>query len=318
MMRALGCCIALAMCVAQMLAAQSPPKIDKATTPVSPPDSVTLRIVDTELRAAVQLVQQYLDKPVIYSGPSPGPIVTLEPPHPVPRAEVPRLLRGLLDSQGYELVEDTATGTYRARPKEAVRAVPRTAGVAGTQPASDASRRTGAPELFVIALKHARAADVAATINALFGRSSGSAPPSAGGSRTPTLGDELRANQVPPIDAVPLPQAIPGTAGRSATLTGDLTIIPDAHANSLLIRADRADFELIQAAVQQIDVRPPQVLIEVLIVEARRDRSFALGVETSIADQRVKHTENTTLGGSFTPDSPGLGDFTLRGMCAGG
>jgi general secretion pathway protein D len=70
--------------------------------------------------------------------------------------------------------------------------------------------------------------------------------------------------------------------------------------------------------VQQIDVRPPQVLIEVLIVEARRDRSFALGVETSIADQHIKHTENTRLGGSFTPGSTGLGDFTLKVMGAGG
>lgn len=318
MMRALGGWVALATCVVQMLAAQSAPKVDRPAPSAPTPDSVTLRIVDTELRAAVQLVQQYLDRPVIYSGASPGPIVTLEPPHPVPRADVPRLLRGLLDSQGYELAEDTATGTYRARPKEAPRTAPRVIGGAGRPPAVDASRRTGAPELFVIALKHARAADVAATINALFGRTSSAPVPSVGGSRTPTLSDELRANQVPAIDAAPLPQAIPGTAGRSATLTGDLTIIPDAHANSLLIRADRADFELIQAAVQQIDVRPPQVLIEVLIVEARRDRSFALGVETSIADQRIKHTENTTLGGSFTPGSTGLGDFTLKVMGAGG
>ena len=319
MMRTLSCWIALELCVANVVGAQTAPKVDKTPAPASPPDSVTLRIVDTELRAAVQLVQQYLDRPVIYTGASPGPIVTLEPPHPVPRADVPRLLRGLLDSQGYELAEDTATGTYRARPREASRGAPqRTAAVGGAQTAAEASRRVGAPELFVIALKHARAADVAATINALFGRASGVPAPNIGGSRTPTLSDELRANQVPPVDAAPLPQAIPGTAGRSATLTGDLTIIPDAHANSLLIRAERADFELIQAAVQQIDVRPPQVLIEVLIVEARRDRSFALGVETSIADQRVKHTENTTLGGSFTPGSTGLGDFTLKVMGAGG
>jgi general secretion pathway protein D len=122
---------------------------------------------------------------------------------------------------------------------------------------------------------------------------------------------------MPPTEP-PLAQAIPGTGGRSAALTGDLTIVPDARGNSLLIRANRADFELIQAAVQQIDVRPAQVLIEVLIVEARRDRSFALGVEASIGDQHVKNTENTTVGGAFTPGSTGLGDFTLKVMGAGG
>jgi general secretion pathway protein D len=300
--------LALLLAIARAAVAQTAPK----------PDSVTLRIVDTDLRAAVQLVQQYLDKPVIYSGAMPGPVVTLEPPHPVPRAEVARLLRGLLDSQGYELVDDTASGTYRARPREAARAAAPHSTV-GTAPAADASRRaTAAPELFVIALKHARAADVAATINALFGRAPGAPVPAYGGSRTPTLSDELRANQVPPIDAPPLPQAIPGTIGRSATLTGEITVIPDARANSLLIRAERADFELIQAAVQQIDIRPAQVLIEVLIVEARRDRSFALGVEASIAGQRINHTENTTVGGAFTPGTTGLGDFTLKVMGAGG
>ena len=135
--------------------------------------------------------------------------------------------------------------------------------------------------------------------------------------QTQTLSEELRSNQVPPVEASPLPQSIPGTAGRAATITGDLTIVPDSRGNSLLIRANRSDFELIQAAVAQIDVRPPQVLIEVVIVEARRDRSFSLGIEASIADKHVKGTDNTTVGGSYTPGSTGLGDFTLKLMRAG-
>jgi general secretion pathway protein D len=279
-------------------------------------DSVTLRIVNTELRTAVQVVQQYLDKPVIFTGPSSGPQVTLEPPRAVARADVPRLLRGLLDSQGYEFIEDTATGTYRARPKEQARIQSTFPINPAPQSSEQAMRRpANAPELFVIALKHARAADVAATINALFGRSSGVQTGAL--NRPSTLSDELRFLQSPPTEP-PLPQAVPGTGGRSAALTGELTIVADARGNSLLIRANRADFELIQAAVQQMDVRPAQVLIEVLIVEARRDRSFALGVEASIGDQRVKGTENTTIGGDFTPGSTGLGDFTLKVMGAGG
>lgn len=276
-------------------------------------DSVTLRIVNTELRAAVQIIQQYLDKPVIFAGPSGGPQVTLELPRPIPRADVPRLLKGLLDAQGYELLDDTASGTYRARLKELSR--PNTIAAAPTATASRDPRAS--PQLFVIALKHARAADVANTINALFGRTTG-VQPGTNASRAPTLGDELRASQIPPTDPAPLPQTVPGTAGRVATITGELTIVPDTHGNSLLVRANRTDFELIQAAVEQLDVRPPQVLIEVVIVEARRDRSFSLGVEASIGDQHVKHTDNTTLGGTYTPGMSGLGDFTLKLMGAGG
>jgi hypothetical protein len=57
------------------------------------PDSVTLRIVNTELRSAVQIMQQFLDKPVIFSGAAGGAQVSLELPRPVPRADIPRLLR---------------------------------------------------------------------------------------------------------------------------------------------------------------------------------------------------------------------------------
>lgn len=298
-----------AICVASPLFAQA----STGQSASSAHDSVTIRIAGVELRSAVQIMQQYLDRPVIFSGPAPGPQVTLETPRPIARSDVPRLLRGLLESQGYELVADSASSTYRAKPKEqpiqprGPLPMPQQTAFVGQQ----VPRQTGAPELFVIALKHARAADVAATINTLFGRG---APTGYGASAAPrTLSDELRANQVPSVDA-PLPQAIPGTAGRSATLQGDVTIVPDARANSLLVRASRADFELIQAAVQQIDVRPPQALIEVMIVEARRDRNFSLGVQASVKDKQIAHTQNTTVGGEFSPGSAGLGDFTLRVM----
>jgi general secretion pathway protein D len=268
-------------------------------------DSVMLRITGVELRTAAQLIQQYLDKPLLFSGPPGGGLVTLETPRPVHRRDVPRLLRGLLESQNYELVDDTASGTYRARPRDV-----RQAGLPSALPIDVPARKSqAAPELFVIPLRHARAADVASTINALFGRST-----SALAQRGPaTLTDELRNTQIPPVDA-PLPQSIPGTAGRAATLSGDLTLVADPRANSLLVRANRADFELIQAAVAQIDVRPPQALIEVLIVEARRDRSFSLGIDVSVKDHNLPNTKDTTVGGSFSPGAAGLADFTLKVM----
>lgn len=284
-----------------------------ARSPQAQPDSVTIRIVGIELRSAVQIIQQYIDRPIIFSGPGPGPQVTLETPHPVARADVPRLLRGLLDSQGYELVSDTASGTYRARQKEQPPVRPSAPSYSlpqfATQPPVPAVRPSGTPELFVIPLRHARAADVAQTINTLFGRGAAGASQQYGAR---TLTDELRTVQTPPFDVA---QPI---AGRPATLTGELTIVADARVNSLIMRANRADFELIQSAITQIDVRPAQALIEVLIVEARHDRSFSLGLSASVADKRISHTENSTIGGSFTPGDAGLGDFTLKVMGVSG
>jgi general secretion pathway protein D len=288
-------------------------KATPAPTTVEPrteSDSVTIRIAGAELRAAVQIMQQYLDRPVIFTGGTTGAPVTFETPRPVARADVPRLLRGLLESQGFELVADSASGTYRARqkeqPKPPASAVP-PPNFGAPQPPQQ--RAQSAPELFVIALKHARAADVATTINSLFQRAG---PPgvTAQNPRTPGYADDLRTQPAPE-------PAAPGAA-RSATLTGELTIVSDARANSLLIRANRQDYDLVQSVVQQIDVRPPQALIEVLIVEARRDRSFSLGVGASVKDQVIRGTENTKIGGEFAPGKGGLGDFTLHVMGVSG
>ena len=263
-------------------------------------DSVTIRLVNTELRAAVQMMSQYLDRPVLFTGAG-GQQVTIETPQPVPRSSVIRLLRGLLESQSYELVDDSASGLFRARPKEVTRPAP----PGPSEAAVAAARQAGALELFVVPLKHARAADVATTINALYGRSS---PIGDARTRAPTIGDELRTNMIPPIGATS-PQAVP--IGRPAALTGEITIVPDGRANSLLIRANRNDFELIRAVVQQVDIPALQVLIEAIVVEAQRDRGFSVSTEGKLGTTDVNRSGGTV---TATAGSAGLADFALKVM----
>src|SRR6185503_13857963 len=144
--------------------------------------------------------------------------------------------------------------------------------VAAPSPIAEPRRQTStAPELFVIALKHARAVDVATTINSLFQRAT---PNATSASRQPGFTDDLR-------NPAPVQDPVTGQPGRAATLTGELTVVPESKANSLIVRANRPDYELVRSVVQEIDIRPAQVLIEVLIIEARRDRSFSVGVSGS-------------------------------------
>jgi general secretion pathway protein D len=82
-----------------------------------------------------------------------------------------------------------------------------------------------------------------------------------------------------------------------------------------LIRANRADFDLIQTVVEQLDVRPLQVLIEVVIAELQRNRSLDINMEGTLGP--------TTLGkgpasASGTLGTAGLGDFALSVMGIGG
>jgi general secretion pathway protein D len=254
-------------------------------------DSVALRFVDADLKAVVQSLAPYLPKPLVAPN-IPGNRVSLETPGPVPRSVVGDMLRGLLASQKLVLREDSTFFIVEALPPEPV------------APAPSAAPQEGQVVLNVIRMRHARAADVAATVNLLFGGTgafSGST-----GLTGRMLSDELRRDLVPPglnNQAQGAEQGQP-----SARLLGSVTLVPEPLTNSLLVRASQADFEVIRAAVEQIDIRPLQVLIEVLIVEARRDRSFSLGAEIFVPPQNVG--DNGTVSGTLT--GGGLGDLVIR------
>src|SRR5207245_3150028 len=95
------------------------------------------------------------------------------------------------------------------------------------QPSGVGGQGVGPVQLFVIRLKHARASDVAATVNLLFG--AGGEFSGRAGLSTGTLSDELRRNVVPSGGAPPPPAAgapAPGAATKPATLSGPVTIGP--------------------------------------------------------------------------------------------
>jgi general secretion pathway protein D len=259
-------------------------------------DSVAVRFIETDIRAVIQAIGRYLPKPVLL-GPIQPVRVTLETPGPVDRATLRSLLRGLLESQNLEFIEDSSF--YRINTKQADRPSGRPAALSDSGPM----------QLFVIRLRHARASDVAATVNQLFGGTG--AFSGQGGLSTGTLSDELRRNVVPPAGG----PAAPGqTAARQSSLAGSVIIVPDELTNSLLVRASQQDFDVIKEAVDQLDIRPLQVLIEVLIVEARHDRSFSLGADLFVPPQSVGKGDGTA-GGQTT--GGGLGDLVIQLMNLG-
>ena len=265
-------------------------------------DSVLIHFADADLRSVVGALGQYLPKPIMM-GDLPASRASLDTPHPVPAAMVPALLSGLLASKNLSLVEDTAF----------FRLVPKTGTAAPQVPAKAVRDTQPTMRLFVIRLKHARAADVAATVTQLFGGggefSGGSGPPSN------TLSDELQRDAVPPVGAAPDgSRAAAAAAPAGANLSNHVTIVPDALTNSLLIRSTATDFSTISAAVDELDIRPLQVLIEVLIVEARHDRTFSLGNALTLPEQQLGHSKGTVAG---TLAGGGLGDVVVQLMHLG-
>jgi len=264
-------------------------------------DSMSIRFVDADLRAVVQALGRYLDKPLLV-GSVQQDRVTVETPEPVPLSQVPVLLRGVAESYNLEFLEDSAF--YRVTPATAARRSRRETEEGG------AHTRGPPVELRVIRLAHARAADVAATVNMLFGGAGQFAAPS--GFSTGTLSEELERD-VGRAAQQPSAGEMPDEVG-SAALSGPVTIVPDELTNSLLIRASALDHAIIEQAVQELDLRPLQVLIQVLIVEVRRDRAFSLGVDASAED--VDLGGATALSGFLTGGS-GLGSLVLQIMGTG-
>jgi general secretion pathway protein D len=262
-------------------------------------DSVRVRFLDADLRAVIQAVGRYLPKPVV-TGAMPAVRVSLQTPQPVGRATLATLLAGLVEAQGLEYAEDSAF--IRIGPKPPPEAAPVASGV----PRDPAQIR-----LYVVRLKHARAADVAATVNLLFGGSGEFA--GTGGLSSGTLSQELQRNVVSPQGPPAAPPA-PGSGAavpqRSASLTSAVTIVPDQLTNSLLVRATAEDFAVLTEAIDQLDIRPLQVLIEVLIVEARHDRNFSFGADLTLPPQSVG--DDGTIGATTT--GAGIGDLVVRIM----
>lgn len=269
-------------------------------------DSLMIRFIDADLRAVVQSLGQHLERAILITG-LPAVRVTVETPRAISVAEVRGVLEGVLASQQLELVADSSAGLYRVRPLAADRP-------AASAAASAAEQQGTGIQLFMLRMRHARAADVAATVNALYGRAS--AVGEIGARPAGTLSEGLRSDRIPGADATPIPSsAVQRLAGVTASLAGEVTIVPDAGTNGLLIRASRRDFELIEAAVQELDVRPLQVLIEVLIAEVRKDRGFSFGVAAEVPPIGVGRG-NTTIEAVST--GIGLGDFALGVMQLGG
>jgi len=103
----------------------------------------------------------------------------------------------------------------------------------------------------------------------------------------------------------------------SGRTQSQVQIVPDESTNSLLVRASGADWELIRQAIAAVDLRPLQVLIEVLVAEVRRTRELDLSVAGKVT-QRTSTGETRSTGelvGS-TAD-PSTGELLLKWMNGG-
>jgi general secretion pathway protein D len=70
-----------------------------------------------------------------------------------------------------------------------------------------------------------------------------------------------------------------GSKGKMPVLSKDVQIVADKPTNTLIITADRGDYQLIDDVIKKLDVPRPMVYIEALIMEVSVTKNFSIGVE---------------------------------------
>jgi len=103
-----------------------------------------------------------------------------------------------------------------------------------------------------------------------------------------SLQQRMQTPVVPPSGFAAAPPAgVPESAQAGGPgLVGRTTIVPDQATNSLVIRTAPPNFSVLQETIEQLDVRPPQVLLEVLIAEVTLNKASQYGINWQVFTQR--------------------------------
>jgi general secretion pathway protein D len=252
---------------------------------------------------------------------------TLHMGTPVTREQMLDVIKGLAESNGITVVEGPSLVRLEGPAPVTTSAAQR----AQQQAAAEAAQQ----QLYIYRLKHASAVQLAPVLQGLF----------AGLTRQPTAaqlaaqnplaallgginGRGGRGNDIEIVAAAPAaPQRGRGNAGRGnargnaesaqeqqlsalSSSAADIRIQAEESSNSLLIRATAADYQLIQQILAGVDLRPLQVLIEVMIAEVTRKHDLNVGVSGSVTNE-PKTTNGTAVSGT-QPTSAGDRDFILK------
>ena len=128
----------------------------------------------------------------------------------------------------------------------------------------------------------------------------------------------MREQRIEPTDLEALRQAEVGGADIAVValpgqLESDVRIVPDEVTNALLVRATPADWGVVREAVDALDLRPLQVMIEVLIAEVRRDRTYDVGLSATTPAETDEDGElrfEDRIGAALLGEA--AGDFLVR------
>ncbi len=88
--------------------------------------------------------------------------------------------------------------------------------------------------------------------------------------------------------------------GPAAVVMGKVQINADKATNSLIIMADKEDYEVVEAVIKKLDIPRSMVYIESLIMEVNANKSLDLGVQWQLFDRTNVDNNSVVYGGKFS------------------
>jgi general secretion pathway protein D len=97
--------------------------------------------------------------------------------------------------------------------------------------------------------------------------------------------------------------ATTGSRAPTAVVMGKVQINADKATNSLIIMADKEDYEVVEAVIKKLDIPRSMVYIESLIMEVNAKKSMELGVQWQLFDRTTVDDTKAVYGGKFSSGS---------------
>jgi general secretion pathway protein D len=165
----------------------------------------------------------------------------------------------------------------------------------------DRGRDSGAPRVFVYHVQHGRAADIAAVLSRAIGPPQGAAAPP-----EPAGGPDQKFAPAPAANANPLLGGLNPTAQNADQPLGDVRITADETNNALIVVATGEKYRLIEQALQQLDARPLQVMLEACVAEVDLTNELKYGLQYYFHTGNVSVLQSAVAPTSLAPDTGGL------------
>ncbi len=166
----------------------------------------------------------------------------------------------------------------------------------------DRGRDSGAPRVFVYHVQHGRAADIAAVLTRALGPAQGGAVPQEQGAT------DQKFAPAPPAAAAgnPLLGGLNPTAQNADQPLGDVRITADETNNALIVVSTGEKYRLIEQALQQLDARPLQVMLEACVAEVDLTNELKYGLQYYFHTGNVSVLQSAVAPTSLSTDTGGL------------